>query len=995
MRLILLLVETWVEIGMDLWWGLGVTVVAVFLILQVLALLIGVNRLLKLQLWAPRKTPCLRAASGDLLPILDEARLEMEQAGFRYMHSWRERSIVAADDIPVSYIDVYHHLGQDVHAEVVLTEATVDKRPYTIYLWNTYIDGKALLTVNGMLQTMVPFPARVSVIDDKSADFAGQLATHLHVRELITVQRSDPADAPKIAQNLVDRWLVRLEREGKVYQREQRGDETIYGFRIFPAMKMAWNMRKINQQSARSAASENTISLTTDMLAARQLRDRYSFVRTLCTLRSMLAPRWYQYASFSLSALVFLALGSWWWGITGALLIGGVIALHEGGHWLAMKLAGFRDVQVFFIPGMGGIASGEKHEARPLTHMLVYLAGPMPGLLLSLCSFALIVWEPGIMNTSWGPYLTMAALASLLVNGFNLLPVLPLDGGRIIELLLIARLPWLRFVFSLASSLAMLAYGMYINDKVLLGLGLVILISAQFQFKIAKAASLLLRQKARPSNHMDFANAAGDLYDFLDQASFAKWTYRSKLEVGQSLLSRYLGGLPGWRESSAGIAIYLTCLILPIAALSGLLYSAPNTMLKMAGQGLSSLMASTNPVQAVNVAKTDVKGTASTWEEEKSMLRLARADKITAAQGNERAKILKAALEEASDNDAEDALRIAKIYYAENNNSVQATYHHADAAFAMAIALRNWSGQDELESAAKNDADIANYLQEAEAVLRARLYAQGDKEDARLLAQVLQARDIETDNPAHLLLKQEIVKLFSKDKSQDDTQLLQAHQMLARSYYMSGKADEAAQELQLAANDYACAEKKTDIYFCHSLKVDQAWLLVGKKQFAEAIKLLASYNTEAKNRRQADTMYRENHQIKWMIAMLQKDYAQARQEAQFLNLLQSPGTGNWLMDFFIQRAQPASNYQADLMLIESLRASGEQDEANKIARRLLENQHKTRGDFSNTKPGTTEPICKITNYGSAWKSQFQQTLLNIEQREIRCVPRLNTSQIPR
>lgn len=978
---------------MDLWWGVGVTVVAVFLILQALVLLIGVNRLLKLQLWAPRKTLCLRTASGDLLPIHDAARMEMELAGFRYMHSWRGRSIVAADDIPVSYSDVYHHLGQDVHAEVVLTEAAVDNRLYTIYLWNTYIDGKALLTVNGMLQAMVPFPARVSVINDKSADFAGQLATHLHVRELITVQRSDPADAPKIAQNLVDRWFVRLEREGKVYQREQRGDETIYGFRIFPAMKMAWNMRKVNKQSAPTISSANATPLTTEMLASRQLRDRYSFVRTLCTLRSMLAPRWYQYASFSLSALAFLALGAWWWGITGALLIGGVIALHEGGHWLAMKLAGFRDVQVFFIPGMGGITSGEKHEARPLTHMLVYLAGPMPGLLLSLSSFALIAWEPGIMNTSWGPYLTMAALASLLVNGFNLLPVLPLDGGRIIELLLIARLPWLRFVFSLASSLAILAYGVYINDKVLLGLGLVILISARFQFKLAKAASLLLQQKARPANHMDFASAAGDLYDFLDQASFSKWTYASKLEVGQSLLSRYLGGLPGWRDSSAGIGLYLVCLILPIAALSGLFYSAPKTMLNLAGQGLSSLMASTNAVQPVNLTKADAKDATSTWEEERSMLRLARADKITAAQGDERVKILKAALEEASDNDAEDALRIAKVYYAENNNSVQATYHHADAAFAMAIALRNWSEQDELEDVAKKDTDIANYLQEAEAILRARLYAQGDKDDARLLAEVLQARDIGTDNPAHLLLKQEIVKLFSKDKSQDDTQLLQAHQMLARSYYISGKADDAAQELQLAEHDYVCAEKKADNYFCHSIKVDQAWLLVGKKQFPEAIKLLASYNTEAKNRRQTDMMYRENHQIKWMIAMLQKDYARARQEAQLLNLLQSPGTGNWLMDFFIQRVQPASNYQADLMLIESLRASGEQDEANKVAGRLLENQHKTRSEFTNAKPGNTEPICKITSYGSAWKSQFQQTLLNIEQREIRCVPRPGINQI--
>ncbi|MBI1772605.1 MAG: hypothetical protein HYR68_09745, partial [Burkholderiales bacterium] len=128
---------------MDLLWGIGVTVIAVILLLQVLILVISMNRLLKLQLWTPRKTPCLRIASGDLLPVLDAARTEMEQAGFRYMHSWRERSMIAANDIPASYCDVYHHLAQDVHAEVYPSESHLDQRLYTVYLWNTYVDGRA------------------------------------------------------------------------------------------------------------------------------------------------------------------------------------------------------------------------------------------------------------------------------------------------------------------------------------------------------------------------------------------------------------------------------------------------------------------------------------------------------------------------------------------------------------------------------------------------------------------------------------------------------------------------------------------------------------------------------------------------------------------------------------------------------------------------------------------------------------------------------------
>ncbi|MFZ6874975.1 site-2 protease family protein [Undibacterium sp. Di27W] len=969
---------------MDLLWTVGITVVAVVLLLQVLVLLIVMNRLLKLQLWAPRKTASLRTACGDLLPVLDAARIEMEAAGFRYMHSWRERTMIAANDSPANYCDVYHHLGQDVYAEVYPTTSPYDKRLHTVYLWNTYIDGKALLTVNdGMLHNLVPYPARVTVINDKSKDFAGQMATHLHVRELITVQRSDPAEAPQIAQNLMERWLVRLEREGKVYQRGQRSDETIYGYRILLALKMAWNMRRANQQK-KSQASASNANPTADMAAARQLRGRYDFVRTLCALRSMQAPRWYQYTGFILSALAFLALGAWWWGLAGAVLIGAIIALHEAGHWLAMKLAGFRDVQVFFIPGMGGVTSGEKHEARPLTHMLVYLAGPMPGLILSLASFALIAWQPDLLNTTWGPYLSMAALASLLVNGFNLLPVLPLDGGRIIELLVVARLPWLRFLFSLASGLIMLVYGLNLGDKVLLGLGMLIVFSARFQFKLAKAASLLLQQKVQPAKgNKKFARAAGDLFDFLSQASFSKWNYSSKLTVGQHLLTRYLGGLPGWKESSAGLGIYLACIILPVAALLGLFYASPDAMLHMAGQGFSGILATSDTDKPIKIDQ--VKATRS-WEEERKILRQSRTEKIAAALGDDRAIILKNAFEEASEDDPEDALRIAKIYYAENNNSVQATYFHADAAFAMAIALREWSEVDELSNKNKNDTDIANYLQEAEAILRARLHTQGDKNDARLLAEILQTRDSDTDNPTQLILRQEIVKLFAKDKDQDDIQLLRAHQMLARSYYTSGRATEAAQELQMAEADYDCATKKTDNYSCHTLKQNQAWLLISEHKYAEAKQLLAPYATKEKNL----PIGQQDQKIKWMIAILQKDYQRSRQEAQSLQQQHSPSTGNWLIDVLIQRERPISDYHTDLMLVESLRNTGDKDEANKINKRLLETQGKTRNASANS-----ELTCVISVYGSAWDSQLQQSLLNIEQRETRCVPRVNTNQMSR
>ncbi|MFZ6643856.1 hypothetical protein ACO0LL_29295 [Undibacterium sp. TC4M20W] len=989
---------------MDLLLSVGITLIVVILLLQAATLLVSANRLLKLPLWTPRKTPCLRTASGGLLPILEAARAEMEKAGFRYMHSWRERSIIASEDIPASYCDVYHHLAQDVLAEVYPNESMLDSSLYTVFLWNTYVDGKTLLTINGSLQTRIPYPSRVSAISDKSGNLAGQLATHLHVRELITVQRSDPADAPGISQNLAERWLVRLEREGKIYQRDQRGEENIYGFRLWPALKLAWQLRresthKSMKSLSRSDAASTLANIDGERLnTALRLRDRHAFIRSLCTLRSMRAPRWYQYSSFALSALLFLALGTWWWGIAGAIVIGAVIALHESGHWLAMKMAGFRDVQVFFVPGMGGITSGEKHEARPLTHLLVYLAGPLPGLLLSLAGMALIFREPGILNTAWGPLLSMATMASFMVNGFNLLPLLPLDGGRVIELLLMARLPWLRFLFALCSGLAMLGYGLYSGDKVLAGIGMFALIGAQFQYKFASAAALLSRQNiSTPGKEKNFSQAAADLFDFLSQEKFSKWSYTSKLTVGQTILSRYLGGLPGWKESSAGMALYLACIILPLAALFAMFYTAPSVMTSMTYQGMSALLASDDASKPVAISEHANGDSERSWQEERMKQREARSEKISAAQGSERADILRSVLDEAREADPEDALRIAKVYYAENNNSLQPTYLHADAALAMANAIREWSELDDTENAKKNDTDIANYLQEAEAILRARLREQGERRDARLLAEVLQARDIDTENPAQLSLKEEVVNLLAKDKKEDDTELLQARQMLARAYYKIGRTVDAENQLHAADEDFSCASKDTENILCRMLKSDQVWLLLNLKKLAPAQDMLKSLAYHPKQQTGMDIVGRDIHEIKWSIAMHQKDYNQARLEALALAQSPVPGTGNWLTDLFMRRAQPIDFQQSELMLmlIEALRAKGEQEEANKIAGQLQEALHKARTEPGNIRSASSEIPCRTHVQVDVWKSQFQQTLLNIEQRETRCTPRASVGQMSR
>jgi Zn-dependent protease len=130
-----------------------------------------------------------------------------------------------------------------------------------------------------------------------------------------------------------------------------------------------------------------------------------------------------------------------------------VIIIHEGGHFLAMKMFGYRDMKMFFIPFFGAFVSGKSNEASPLQRAIMILSGPLPGILIGSILFTLSIFSDS-------KTLLQPALLFMVLNAINLLPVSPLDGGQflkvlfpasnkiiqtIVTLLLIAVITWLVF----------------------------------------------------------------------------------------------------------------------------------------------------------------------------------------------------------------------------------------------------------------------------------------------------------------------------------------------------------------------------------------------------------------------------------------------------------------------------------------------------------------------------------------------------------------------
>lgn len=103
-----------------------------------------------------------------------------------------------------------------------------------------------------------------------------------------------------------------------------------------------------------------------------------------------------------------------------------VLLVHELGHFIAMKQFGYKNVNMFFVPLFGAFVSGENDDASEQETIITLLAGPVPGIFIGLLLL--------FMETRLGLFqLRLLPEIFISLNILNLLPLIPLDGGRLVE----------------------------------------------------------------------------------------------------------------------------------------------------------------------------------------------------------------------------------------------------------------------------------------------------------------------------------------------------------------------------------------------------------------------------------------------------------------------------------------------------------------------------------------------------------------------------------
>jgi Zn-dependent protease len=127
------------------------------------------------------------------------------------------------------------------------------------------------------------------------------------------------------------------------------------------------------------------------------------------------------------SALLSIAVYSLIFGWQFAIGLVVLLFIHEMGHALVMKLKGIPVGGLIFIPMLGAAVFMRQMPKNAQDEAEVGIAGPIAGAIASGACLALAQLTPHT-TTIW------AALAyfGFFMNLFNLVPVLPFDGGRIL-----------------------------------------------------------------------------------------------------------------------------------------------------------------------------------------------------------------------------------------------------------------------------------------------------------------------------------------------------------------------------------------------------------------------------------------------------------------------------------------------------------------------------------------------------------------------------------
>jgi Zn-dependent protease len=126
----------------------------------------------------------------------------------------------------------------------------------------------------------------------------------------------------------------------------------------------------------------------------------------------------------------------WSLGLLTTLLLFASVLAHELAHALMARAEGLGTGEITLYM-FGGLASLNGQPAQPSSEFKIAIVGPAASFSVAMISFLIVdLFIKGTTHRAMGQVFRHLGLVNLFLAGFNILPGLPLDGGRVFRALL-------------------------------------------------------------------------------------------------------------------------------------------------------------------------------------------------------------------------------------------------------------------------------------------------------------------------------------------------------------------------------------------------------------------------------------------------------------------------------------------------------------------------------------------------------------------------------
>ncbi|WP_455219566.1 hypothetical protein [Kaarinaea lacus] len=528
----------------------------------------SLNQLMGIRLHRPRLKLADQAdVPGYLQKLYEDAITQLSPLGFEIHHYQLSSDIISHEHAEkLSLVMVNRESG--VFAEISPASTFLDMPGYETDFWSITQDGKALMTLNGRGHSVLCNIPGAEIHDPMSTSVAEEYEAHLLEQKDVFADRKpvtpNAAGYLKLQQKLLDGYFVCLLKEGGVISTGNNEFRLSFGKtfslvrhlihgekRLYKVMR-----KKLTAQARQNKETGKDPTGTVDSHPEYPVEaEVQAYLRLNSARQRNPAGMMRKIITFVVTlALSYIAFGLVF-SFNSVLILLGVILFHELGHIAAMYAFKYRDLQILFIPLLGAAATGKKDDVAVWKQVIVYLMGPLPGILVGI---GLII----LHHSYQAPWLYETAIIMLVINYLNLLPFVPLDGGHIVRLTIMERFPTGKLLFSGLSGLAFAAGGWLLGEPVFWVLAVVMFATLPMA---ALEAGVLheLYQPPHSIDDLDKESKLGKIFETLKQSKFKKMHFSEKFKLVNSLSDILFQSGHLSRIGSLGMAsLYLAALLL-------------------------------------------------------------------------------------------------------------------------------------------------------------------------------------------------------------------------------------------------------------------------------------------------------------------------------------------------------------------------------------------------------------------------------------------------